>query len=62
MDILVRFAAAVGAPRLLDITQAHIDAILDLAKGRPGRRVSLAGGFTAVREREYIRISSPPES
>src|SRR5438132_11765875 len=28
MDILVRFAAAVGALRLLDITQAHIDGCL----------------------------------
>jgi tRNA(Ile)-lysidine synthase len=36
-----------------------VRAILDLATGRPGRRVSLPGGFTAVREREYIRISSP---
>jgi tRNA(Ile)-lysidine synthase len=39
--------------------KGHVDAVLDLAKGRPGRRVSLPGGFTAVREREYIRISSP---
>jgi tRNA(Ile)-lysidine synthase len=39
--------------------KAHVDAVLDLARGRPGRRVSLPGGFTAVREREYIRISSP---
>ena len=43
------------------VTQAHIDSVLDLAKGRPGRRVDLPGGFTAVREREYIRISSPDE-
>ena len=41
------------------VTQAHIDSVLDLAKGRPGRRVSLPGGFTAVREREYIHVSSP---
>lgn len=42
--------------------KGHIDAVLDLAVGRPGRRVSLPGGFTAVREREYIRISSPEKS
>jgi tRNA(Ile)-lysidine synthase len=42
--------------------QAHVDAVLDLADGRPGRRVSLPGGFTAVREREYIRISSPEQT
>jgi len=41
------------------VTRAHIEAVLDLANGRPGRRISLPGGFTAVREREYIRISSP---
>jgi tRNA(Ile)-lysidine synthase len=42
-----------------DVTQAHIDSVMDLAKGRPGRKIDLPGGFTAVREREYIRISSP---
>ena len=42
--------------------KAHVDAILDLAKGRPGRKVSLPGGFTAVREREYIRVSSPEDT
>ena len=36
-----------------------IDAVLDLARGRPGRRIDLPGGLSAVREREYIRISSP---
>jgi len=39
--------------------KGHVEAVLGLAGGRPGRRVSLPGGFTAVREREYIRISSP---
>ena len=39
--------------------QQQLSALLGLAGGRPGRRVSLPGGFTAVREREYIRISSP---
>jgi tRNA(Ile)-lysidine synthase len=42
--------------------EAHVDAVLDLVQGRPGRRVDLPGGFTAVREREYIRLSPSPES
>jgi tRNA(Ile)-lysidine synthase len=33
-----------------------IDAVLDLARGRPGRRVQLPAGSTAVREREYVRV------
>jgi tRNA(Ile)-lysidine synthase len=37
-------------------------AVVDLARGRPGRRIDLPGGFTAVREREYIRLSSPETS
>jgi tRNA(Ile)-lysidine synthase len=36
-----------------------VKAILDLAQGRPGRRIDLPKGFTAVREKGYIRISSP---
>jgi tRNA(Ile)-lysidine synthase len=40
-----------------------IRAVLDLASGRPGRRIDLPEGFTAVREREYIRLSRPsPET
>jgi tRNA(Ile)-lysidine synthase len=40
-----------------------IRAVLDLAGGRPGRKIDLPGGFTAVREREYVRLSRPsPES
>jgi tRNA(Ile)-lysidine synthase len=40
-----------------------IRAVLDLAGGRPGRKVDLPGGFTAAREREYVRLSRPsPES
>jgi tRNA(Ile)-lysidine synthase len=37
--------------------EAHVDAILDLAAGRPGRRRDLGGGLIAVREREYVRLS-----
>ena len=35
---------------------AVIDAVLDLAHGRPGRRRHLLLGSTAVRDREYVRV------
>jgi tRNA(Ile)-lysidine synthase len=41
-------------------TAAHVDAVLDLASGRPGRRVSLPGRVAARREREYVSLSPPP--
>lgn len=39
-----------------------IEAVLDLAWGRPGRRRDLPEGLKAVREKEYVRVSrsSPP--
>lgn len=44
-------------------TQDDVDAILDLAAGRPGRRRDLTGGLLAVRDREYVSISrTSPES
>ena len=36
-----------------------IDAVLDLAVGRPGRRRDLAGGLLVSRDREYVHLSSP---
>jgi tRNA(Ile)-lysidine synthase len=40
-----------------------IEAILDLARGRPGRRRDLALGLKAIREKEYVRVTrSSPES
>ena len=36
-----------------------IDAILELASGPPGKRLSVAGGLLAKREREYVRLSRP---
>jgi tRNA(Ile)-lysidine synthase len=34
-----------------------IEAVLDLARGRPGRRRDLAEGLKAVRDKEYVRVS-----
>jgi tRNA(Ile)-lysidine synthase len=36
-----------------------IEAVLDLAHGRSGRRRDLAEGLKAVREKEYVRVSRP---
>ncbi len=41
-------------------TAAHGEAVLDLASGRPGRRVALPSGLVARREREYVSLSLPP--
>jgi tRNA(Ile)-lysidine synthase len=43
-------------------TKDAIDAVLDLARGRPGRRRDLPNGSTAVRERGYVRVSFAPPS
>jgi tRNA(Ile)-lysidine synthase len=40
-----------------------IEAVLDLARGRPGRSRDLLWGLKAVREREYVRVSrASPET
>ena len=41
------------------VEDAHVEAVLDLAAGRPGRRAHLPGGLLAVRTREYVRLSRP---
>ena len=38
---------------------AQVEGILALASGPPGKRLSLAGGLLAKREREYVRLSRP---
>lgn len=44
-------------------TREAVEAVLDLAAGRPGRRRDLANGLKARRDREYVSISRPsPES
>ncbi len=40
-------------------TEASIDAVIDLAGGRPGRRRDLRSGLRVLREREYVRGSGP---
>jgi tRNA(Ile)-lysidine synthase len=37
----------------------HVDALIDLAAGRPGRRAALPAGLLARRDREYVRLSQP---
>jgi tRNA(Ile)-lysidine synthase len=36
-----------------------IEAVIDLANGRPGRRRDLPEGLKAIREKEYVRVSRP---
>ena len=41
-------------------THADVDAVLDLARGRPGRRRDLTAGLLARRDRVYLSLSSRP--
>jgi tRNA(Ile)-lysidine synthase len=43
-------------------TKDAIEAVLDLARGRPGRRRDLSEGLKAIREKEYVRVSRPASS
>ena len=44
-------------------TREAVEAVLDLAEGRPGRRRDLPAGLKARREREYVSVSrTSPES
>jgi tRNA(Ile)-lysidine synthase len=43
----------------IEWTEESIDAVLDLAAGRPGRRRDLVLGSTARRDREYVVLSRP---
>ena len=38
---------------------AHVEAVLGLARGKPGRTLRLPGGLRARRERGYVRLSAP---
>ena len=55
----IRLAGALRGGWAPDPGAAHVRGVLDLAAGRPGRRLDLPGGLLAVRHREYIRIASP---
>jgi tRNA(Ile)-lysidine synthase len=55
----LRLAAAALGGWEADVTAAHVESILDLAAGRPGRRSDLPGALSAARDREYVRISRP---
>ncbi|MGH2556925.1 MAG: tRNA lysidine(34) synthetase TilS [Actinomycetota bacterium] len=37
----------------------HVDAVIALARSRPGRSIALPGGLLARREKEYVRLSRP---
>jgi tRNA(Ile)-lysidine synthase len=62
VDVLTDLAPPIAARAIryaladagIDWTRAAIDGILDLAMGRPGRRVELGGGWRARRERARI--------
>jgi tRNA(Ile)-lysidine synthase len=41
-------------------TDSDVEAVLDLARGRPGRRRDLSNGLLARRERVYVSLSSRP--
>lgn len=53
----LRLASALGGEWESDVGAAHVRAIIDLARGRPRRRVDLPGLLMAVRNKEYVRVS-----
>jgi tRNA(Ile)-lysidine synthase len=53
----LRVAGAMAGGWDADVGAAHIAALLDLAAGRPGRRIDLPDRLMARREREYVRVS-----
>jgi tRNA(Ile)-lysidine synthase len=50
-------AAALGGEWEQEVSAAHVRAVLDLASGRPRRRVDLSGPLMAVRNKEYVLVS-----
>ncbi|HEV8571673.1 MAG TPA: tRNA lysidine(34) synthetase TilS [Actinomycetota bacterium] len=53
----LRLAAAAGGEWSSDAATAHVRAVLDLARGRPGRKVDLPTHLKARRDGEYVRLS-----
>jgi tRNA(Ile)-lysidine synthase len=41
----------------VDLEREGVHAVLDLARGRPGRKRDLPRGLIATREKEYVRLS-----
>jgi tRNA(Ile)-lysidine synthase len=59
----LRLVTAAAGEWSSDVTAAHVRAILDLARGRPGRVADLPGALKARRDREYVRLSrASPET
>lgn len=59
----LRLVAAAAGEWSTDVTASHVRAILDLARGRPGRVADLPGALKARRDREYVRLSrASPET
>jgi tRNA(Ile)-lysidine synthase len=60
----LRLASAVGGEWAPDPGAAHVRGVVDLASGRPGRRLDLPGRLLAVRAREYVRLvrASPEQA
>lgn len=52
----LRVAAAMTGSWTSDVEAAHVDSVLDLAEGRPGRAADLPGALKARRDREYVRL------
>jgi tRNA(Ile)-lysidine synthase len=53
--VILRAAFSLGS----GLTHADVEAVLDLAAGRPGRRRSLSGGLRAERGRSYVHLARP---
>ncbi len=53
----LRLAAAMSGEWEGDVGAAHVRAVLDLAAGRPRRRIDLPGPLKAERSREYVRLT-----
>lgn len=57
----LRVAATMAGSWTADVEAAHVEALLDLARGRPGRSVDLPGPLKARRDREYVRLTPAGE-
>lgn len=58
----LRVAAAMAGSWTADVEAVHVEALLDLARGRPGRRIDLPGALMGRRDREYVRLRPAGEA